>query len=393
MKCVILADEEGGCLNSRGEIKPLIPLMGVPLIERAILTAKKIGLNNFYVVIGHQNARVRMHLELFAKKRGINITILLNDEWKKGNGLSVLKTKNYIDENFILLMYDHICDATILKRLKNEKIKEGEVILVVDFGIGTNNNVGSVDATRVLVEENNSNNNVIDIGQKIPSFNAFDTGIFLCSPTIFRALEESVRKGDCSLSGGIKVMTKNGTARTIDIKGAYWVNVNDEKTWKTAEKSICATMRKDSDGPIFRFVNRPISTRITRYFFLRTNFRPNHISFFAFLLATLGACFFLLGDYTNLVFGAFLAQTSSIFDLIDGEIARIKLQETVYGAWFDAVLDRYSDAFLLFGLTIYVSVHLTQINVLFILLTGFFALIGSFMISYTAMTFENENKL
>ena len=390
MKCIILAGGKGTRLRKRGDSKPLIPLMGVPLIERVILTAKKSGLDDFYVITGHNGNQVRTHLEYFREKRGINITVIQNEEWEKENGLSILTAKKYISENFILLRCDLIFDASILRKLTNEKIAEGEVILAVDHNVGTNHRVDLGDVTKVLVSKTNK---ILDIGKNLEQYNAYDTGIFLCSPTIFRALEESVRKGDCSLSGGINVMAKNGIARTIDINGAYWVDVDDEKKWKTAEKTLCATMRKDSDGPIFRFVNRPISTRITRYFFLRTNIRPNHISIFAFLLATLGACFFLLGDYTNLVFGAFFAQASSIFDLIDGEIARIKLQETTYGAWFDAVLDRYSDAFLLFGLTIYVSVHLTQINVLFILFTGFFALIGTFMISYTAMKFDDDNKL
>lgn len=139
-------------------------------------------------------------------------------------------------------------------------------------------------------------------------------------------------------------------------------------------------------------MNRPLSTRITRSL-LKTNIRPNHISFFSFLLTTLGACFFLLGNYSNLVTGVFFAQTSSIIDGTDGEIARLKFQAIKYGAWFDAVLDRYTDAFLLFSLAIYVYVQLIQINVLIILFIGFLALIGAFMNSYTAMKFEDYNKL
>jgi CDP-L-myo-inositol myo-inositolphosphotransferase len=373
----------------KGTVKPLIPLLGVPLIERVILTAKKSGLNDFYIVTGYHNAQIRAHLEIFGKKRGINISFIQNDEWKKGNGLSALKAKEYVDENFILLMCDHIYDESILRKLKNEKITDREVILVVDYNINNNNQVDSVDATKVLV---GNNREIMNIGKKIPHYNAFDTGIFLCSPSIFKALEESIPKGDTSLSGGIKAMVKNSLVRTIDIGNDYWVDIDNKRMFKKAEKILWTSLRKQSDGPIMRFVNRPISTRITRYLY-KSSLTPNQISLISILFVIFGACFFLLGGYINLVIGAFLAQTSSVIDGIDGEIARLKLQETKFGAWFDAVLNRFSDAFLLFSLTIYVYLHLPQIYVIFILFIGFFAIIGTFVNSYTAVKFEDFDKL
>lgn len=78
--------------------------------------------------------------------------------------------------------------------------------------------------------------------------------------------------------------------------------------------------------------------------------------------------------------GGVLAQLSSIIDGCDGEIARLKYQESNFGGWFDAILDRYGDALLAFGLTW----HCYSIdNGSFVLLLGFVALIGSFMISYS----------
>jgi CDP-L-myo-inositol myo-inositolphosphotransferase len=360
----------------------------VPLIERVILTANKSGLNDFYIVLGYHNAEIRAHLEIFGKKRGINITFIQNDEWEKGNGLSVLKAKDFVDENFILLMCDHIYDGSILKKLKNEKITDREVILVVDYKIDNNHLVDSVDATKVLVDNQRE---IMNIGKKIPHYNAFDTGIFLCSPSIFKSLEKSILEGDTSLSGGIQVMINKGLARTIDIGDTYWVDIDNEKMFEKAEKMLWSSLGKQSDGPIFRFVNRPISTRITRYIY-KSSITPNQISIISLFFAIFGAYFFLLGGYINLVFGAFLAQTSCVIDGIDGEIARLKFQETKFGTWFDAVLDRYSDSFLLFSLTIYVYLHLPQINVIFVPLIGFFALIGTFMISYTAVRFEDLDK-
>jgi phosphatidylglycerophosphate synthase len=103
----------------------------------------------------------------------------------------------------------------------------------------------------------------------------------------------------------------------------------------------------------------------------------------------LGALFFFLGGYSNLVIGAILAQVSSVIDGCDGEIARLKFQVTEFGGWFDAVLDRYADAFLIFSLTYYVYFRDTNFFVLFI---GFLAIIGTFMNSYTADKYDGLMK-
>nr|CBH39385.1 conserved hypothetical protein, CDP-alcohol phosphatidyltransferase family [uncultured archaeon] len=281
-------------------------------------------------------------------------------------------------------MGDHIFDESILVRLKNERIADDEVMLAVDYNIETNKLVDVDDVTKVLVEEGG----ISDIGKNIKRYNAYDTGIFLCSPAIFSAIEESVHDDDSSLSGGIRVLAGKGKAKIFDIKDEYWIDVDDEKTFKKAENMLLDTLKKTSDGPISRYLNRPISTGITRYL-LRTDFTPNHVSFFSFILAMLGAFLFFLGEYITLVIGAILAQVASVIDGCDGEIARLKFQVTEFGGWFDAVLDRYADAFLLFGLTYYVCFTNCDFFTLFI---GFLAIIGAFMNSYTADKYDGLMK-
>ena len=384
MKCLIIAAGRGSRISSRGDSKPLIPLLGLSLIERVILTAKKSGLTDFYVVTGYNGEKVRQYLNRFSQSRNINITHITNEEWENGNGISVLKAKKLLNENFILLMGDHIFDESILVKLKNERIADDEVMLAIDYNIETNELVDVDDVTRVLVEDNR----ILDIGKNIKKYNAYDTGIFLCSPAIFSAIEESLDNDDSSLSGGIRVLAGKGKAKTFDIKDDYWVDVDDEKTYKLAEKKLFDTLKKTADGPVSRYLNRPISARITRYL-LRTDITPNYVSFFSFILAMLGAFLFFSGGYINLVIGAILAQVASITDGCDGEIARLKFQATEFGGWFDAVLDRYADAFLLFGLTYYAYFTNWDFFTLFI---GFLAIIGTFMNSYTADKYDGLMK-
>ncbi len=384
MKALIIAAGQGSRLSTKGDSKPLTQLLGLSLIERVILTAKKSGLTDFYVVTGYNGEKVRHFLDRFSQSRNIKITHIINDEWEKENGLSVLKAKELLNENFILLMGDHIFDESILWKLKNERIGDDEVIMAVDYNIESDTLVDVDDATKVLVEDNK----ILDIGKNIKEYNAYDTGIFLCSPAIFSAIEESLDNGNSSLSKGISIMTRKKKAKALDIKNAHWIDVDDEKGFKKAESKLLGTLKKASDGLISRYLNRPISTRITRYL-LKTSITPNHISFFSFILSMLGAFLFFLGGYINLVIGGILAQVSSIIDGCDGEIARLKFRVTGFGGWFDAVLDRYADAFLLFGLTYYV--YFTDNNFLYITI-GFLAIIGAFMNSYTADKYDGLMK-
>ncbi|MBE9540882.1 MAG: NTP transferase domain-containing protein, partial [Proteobacteria bacterium] len=225
MKCLIIAAGRGIRLSSRGDSKPLVPLLGLSLIERVILTAKNAGLTDFYVVTGYNGDKVRHYLIKFSQRSNIPITHITNNEWEKENGISVLKAKNLLNENFILLMTDHIFDESILVNLRHERVADGEVMLAVDYNIETEKPGDGNDFTKVLVEDNR----ILDIGKNIKNYNAYDTGIFLCSPALFRAIEESLHNGDSSISGGIRVLASKGKVQAFDIKNAYWIDVDNEK--------------------------------------------------------------------------------------------------------------------------------------------------------------------
>ena len=382
MKCLIIAAGKGTRLKSKGEVKPLVPILGVPLIERVIRTAIEGGVDDFYIVLGYQAEKIETFLNQLSQILNIPITTIKNDDWEKENGYSVLKAKKFINEPFILLMSDHLFDYSILEGLKKEQISEDEIILAVDCNLESNKLVDIDDVTKVLIEDDNK---IKAIGKNVSNYTAYDTGIFLCSPALFHAIEEVfLSTGDSTLSGGIRILSGNGNAKTFDIQNKYWIDVDDEKAFNKAKNLLISNLNKISDGPVSRYLNRPLSIRLTRLL-LNTKIAPNHISIFAFILGLLGAGFFFLGGYINLFIGGILAQIASVIDGCDGEIARLKFKASEFGGWFDAVLDRYGDALLLFGLTYHV--YLIDGRFLYIII-GFLAIIGTFMNSYTADKYD-----
>lgn len=380
MKALIIAAGRGNRLSclSKDKPKPLIQLLGLSLIERSILTVKQAGINQFIIIVGYLGDQIKAKLG-DGSRYGVEITYIENKEWQRGNGISVLNAKKSLKEKFILMMADHIFETKILDELKETKFGDDECVLVVDKA--PKEHVDLEDATKVKVE----NDKIINIGKGLKEYNAIDCGIFLCSPSIFDVLDESIRGGDETLSGGLRVLAKNGELRAFDIKDGFWADIDTEDDYRNAEKRLCEGLIKPTDGPVSKFLNRPISIKISRLL-LKTKIKPNSISFLSFIICLLSAFLFSLGNYSYIVAGGVLAQFASVIDGCDGEVARLRFQQSNYGAWFDAVLDRYADALIILGMTYgWWSLH----GDIMIWIVGFIALIGSFMNSYTAIKYDS----
>ena len=215
MKCLIIAAGKGSRLRLRGASKPLISISGVPLIERVIRSAREAGADDFYVVTGYHGERVRRFLKGLSNRTGIRITPIVNGDWEKANGLSVIKARQHLREPFLLLMADHLFEPSIARELMALPFANGAITLGVDRDI-TSCLIDMGDVTRVMTEDGKINN----IGKGLTDFNGFDTGIFRCTPAIFGALERcAAESGDTSLSGAVQLLAAEGRAKASDING------------------------------------------------------------------------------------------------------------------------------------------------------------------------------
>ncbi|MFD0624250.1 CDP-alcohol phosphatidyltransferase family protein [Streptomyces sanglieri] len=84
----------------------------------------------------------------------------------------------------------------------------------------------------------------------------------------------------------------------------------------------------------------PVATRML-IVMARFNFiTPNRVTWAALFVGLGSAGFFLKGDLQSLIIGAALYHLSFILDCIDGKLARLKGNGTVFGGWLDYVFDR-----------------------------------------------------
>ena len=103
------------------------------------------------------------------------------------------------------------------------------------------------------------------------------------------------------------------------------------------------------DGLVSRYLNRPLSRPAARLL-APTAVTPNMVTVFTLLLACAAGAMVAAG-WT--IAGGIAIQAVSVIDGVDGDLARLKLMSTRFGAVLDAVTDRYADAIMLGGMTIY----------------------------------------
>jgi choline kinase len=236
MKCLIIAAGQGTRLRGVGDSKPLVELLGKPLIVRVIETVQKAEVTDFYVVTGYKSEKVEAALSQYAQKKGVSITFIYNEEWEKQNGLSVLRGRDFITGPFFLLMSDHMFDPAILVKLQEfgQADRNHAVVLAVDTRISDNPLVDIDDVTRVEAK----NSDIISIGKTLENYNAFDTGVFYCTTPLFAALEKSAARGDSSLSGGMRLLAAEGKAGVMDIGNRFWIDVDNEEMLKKAQELL-----------------------------------------------------------------------------------------------------------------------------------------------------------
>src|SRR5437588_11242023 len=97
-------------------------------------------------------------------------------------------------------------------------------------------------------------------------------------------------------------------------------------------------MTKPQDGFVSRFLNRPISRRITS-FLLKFPIHPHAWTISIFVLPLIAGAFLVRGGYKSVVIGAAIFQVFSILDGCDGEIARAKNLESKLGERLDYFCD------------------------------------------------------
>ncbi len=142
--------------------------------------------------------------------------------------------------------------------------------------------------------------------------------------------------------------------------------ISTGKTWTGAFGRACGVLLQ-------LIVNGLALTRIS----------PNVLTFVGLIINSVAALFFGYANERNFVrmflYAGLVIIGAGIFDMVDGRVARQTNQVTVFGAFFDSVIDRYSDVALFFGLLVYYA----RGNRFFYVGLTAFVMVTSLLVSYT----------
>lgn len=245
MQCLIVAAGKGLRLRRRGKSKPLVELAGKPLIAHVIENALNAGIRDFVVVTGYEATVLEAYLHDLGPRLGVAIRTVYNPDYEKPNGLSVYAAREEMNQRFLLSMCDHLMDPEMVQEMAAQKIADDEVLLGIDTRLD-NPYVDLEDVTRVRTEAGR----IAAIGKEMVHYDAFDTGIFLCSHALFEALGKSAREGDFNISGGMMKLAARGKARVHDLAvtpdSPVWIDVDSPEMFALAEKFLAGKTPRGS---------------------------------------------------------------------------------------------------------------------------------------------------
>jgi phosphatidylglycerophosphate synthase len=115
------------------------------------------------------------------------------------------------------------------------------------------------------------------------------------------------------------------------------------------ERALLRTLDNPRDGRVDTLLNRRLSRPLSRLL-LALPLTANHVTILSFVAALLAAMAFARGTYEAGLVGAALFQFAAVLDCCDGEVARVKLQESALGDALDISLDAVGNLALFVGI-------------------------------------------
>jgi 1L-myo-inositol 1-phosphate cytidylyltransferase / CDP-L-myo-inositol myo-inositolphosphotransferase len=326
-----LADVTGG------GSKALVRVGGLSLAERAARTLLAAGVERVVVIVGYQAGPVTVVVNRIAPGRA---RAVFAENWERGNGASLAAAEPHVAEegSFLLVTTDHVFGEGALEPLLSAS-RNG---VLVDHAPDPE---AWGEGTRVRLHEELA----IAFSKEFadPSIGC---GAFLLPVAIFDAQRRAAARGDDSLAGAVTELARTNPLEAQPLpEGAWWQDVDTPADLRRAAVRLRRSLTKDADGPVARYLNRPVSTRLSMAL-AHLPLHPDVVSVIAFLVTLAGAWRLSIGAG---IVGGLLVHAGSLLDGVDGEIARLRVRASPAGALLDGVLDRLADACVLGALALW----------------------------------------
>ncbi|MBI4639207.1 MAG: CDP-alcohol phosphatidyltransferase family protein [Candidatus Tectomicrobia bacterium] len=320
----------------------LFEIAGLPLIQRTLYSAQRGGVEEFIILTDQNGEALRTlvdHHELAKKITSISLQ-------KEGlDPSSSIRLREILDEPFILFTRLILFDSRLLSQLSGERKNDD---LVLTCGKGDQ-----------------------------------ETGIYLIFPNYLPLIEEMVEeKGPITQE---KLLAKGVKVKRVEIGDRFWHPIEGRGSLKEAEKQLLKSLIKETDSPLAKLIDRNVSLAISRWL-AKTSITPNQITLLTLFIGLLGSLLLAIPDYLARVVGTGFFLFSSVTDGCDGEIARLKFQESRYGGWLDILCDNITHIAIFSGLAL--GLYSVELQTMYLWLGGLASLgviLSVGLVSYTTL--------
>ena len=252
MKAVILAAGEGKRLRpiTSSSPKPMIPLLGKPLLEHTILGLKNNGINHILLVIGYKKEKIKEHFAKIAIELNMKIEYITQEEYL-GTAHAASYAKDFIkDEPFLMMYGDLFVDPeifkVILQKYRENKV-EGLISLLEvknpqDYGIISLN---SKDLVEKIIEKPAPDQN---------AGNLANAGIYIFNQLIFDAIEKTQKsiRNEYEFTDSMEILINNFNGKIVGytIKNYFWNDIGLPWQLFDANKFLLERMESQTIGTI-----------------------------------------------------------------------------------------------------------------------------------------------
>jgi phosphatidylglycerophosphate synthase len=277
------------------------PLAGVPLLLRLLLSAQRAGVGE---------------IVLLGSERFVDVWSSVTQDPRVLAGL--------------LWVEDQPWSTLVHARPEMEKQWcEGDLWVLPATGV--------IDVTLLRQAMQHGGSRPVAVIEAWPEWSPASAGAFcrVAGPYLRSVLEAS---GDVRCSTVLRQLPQSGDIEPIPNRDRICAPCALEADRLSLERGLFTGLQSASDGWVDRYLNRRFSPWLSRRL-LRTSLTPNQVTLIAFAVGLLAALSFAWGGWFSGVLGALLLQGSAIIDCCDGEVARLKFQESPSGYYLDIACD------------------------------------------------------
>ncbi len=239
MKAVILAAGEGSRMRPLTYTRPkvMLPIANKPILEHLLVEIREAGIVDFIFIVGYCDEQVRRYFGK-GKKWGVNIAYC--DQRKQlGTADAIRMAEGMMDGNFLVMNGDVLVKREDIGKLVNNNQNTMSVIEVKDT-----RGLGMVELCEGKVAH------IYEKTQKPPTLMA-NTGLYLFTPEIFRAISQTVKspRGEYEITDSLQLLMETGHDLFYQ-ELEYWLDLSYPWDLLPANEALLAGIEPQNLGKV-----------------------------------------------------------------------------------------------------------------------------------------------